>query len=416
MISKILLFLLLVVLIAIIGFFSSSETAYLSLTKIKVRQMFRAKTKNARLVEKLHGDIESLLTLVLVGTNFVGSLTTAIATMLAVAIVGEGGVGVVTLVVTFFVTTFGQIIPKTYAGTKTAETAARAAPALTFLRKIFFPVIWLFTVISKFVTALIDKIWKEEDESITAEELQTLFAVGEREGTLEKSETRMLNKVFEFSDLRVHDIMRHRSFVRGVSQNADYTAVVAAFATYGYSRLVVYEPQSENVVGIIDYKSVLFRDSPASNAGEMMHTPLFVPETFSPFELLEKLQESHETLAIVLDEQGATAGIATVDDVMRVVFDRMTDDNLVASVPPEERVKIISKNEFILPGDMKISDANELFNFSLESEDFNTVGGWLLEQFGSLPYTGEIFKYGSTLFIVEDQSQRRIKSIRVRQN
>lgn len=404
--------LMLGLLIAVVGFFSSSETAYISLTKVKVREMIRTKTKYAHIVSKLHGNIESLLTLVLVGTNFVNSLTTALATTLVIALVGDSGIGIATLAITFLSTTFGQIIPKTYAVTKPAETASRAAVALLVLHKLLFPLIWLFTVISKGVAALADKIWREEDTAITAEELQALFAVGEHEGTLDKNETRMLNKVFEFNDLRVHDIMRHRSFVRGVPQTADYNTIVAAFVSYGYSRLVVYEPATENIVGIIDYKTVLF-EKPVS-ASDVMRAPLFVPETFTPFELLEKLQGANEIFAVVLDEQGETAGIATVDDVMRVVFDRMTDDNLAAAIPPVERVKIINGNEYVLPGDMKIGDVNDLFGFYLESEDFNTIGGWLLEQFGSLPQSGEVCKYGKTLFIVEEQSQRRIKSIRVR--
>lgn len=408
---------LLVMLIAIVGFFSSSETAYLSLTKIKIREMLRAKIKHASLIAKLHNDIESLLTLVLVGTNFVNSLATALATMLAVSIIGNSGIGIATLIITFFVTTFGQVVPKTYAGIKPVETASSSAVILIMLRKLFFPVIWIFTVISKWVTMIVDKIWKEENVAITAEELQALFDVGEHEGTLDKNETRMLNKVFEFSDLRVHDIMRHRSFVRGVPQTADYSTTVAAFASYGYSRLVVYEPSTEHIVGVIDYKSILFlQDNKFESkfASNIMKQPLFVPETFTPFELLQKLQDMHETFAVVLNEQGATAGIATIDDVMRVIFDRITDDNLFADVAPEKRVKIISANEFILPGDMKINDVNEMFNFSLKSEEFNTFGGWLLEQFGSLPSTDDVYKYQKTLFIVEDQSQRRIKSIRVR--
>lgn len=434
MISNVFVCLLLFVLVAVIGFFSSSETAYLSLTKIKVRSMIRKKLPHAHTVAKLHEDIESLLTLVLVGTNFVNTFASSLATMFAVAIVGEGGIGIATLVITFFMTTFGQIIPKTFAVTKPEQTASHFAPFLLFLRSLFLPVIFVFTAVSKTIAALADKIWcpttvaATNAVTVTTEELQTLFDVGEHEGTLEKSETRMLNKVFEFSDLSVHDIMRHRYFVRGVPQTADRAAVIAAFYTYGYSRLVVYEPATENIVGVIDYKSVLFDNaanvSSRDNTNiahkknylplEEMRPPLFVPETFSLFELLEKFREASETFAVVLDEQGETAGIATIDDVMRVVFDRMTDDNLAAGVPPEARIKIISEKEFVVPGDMKISDANEMFGFALKSEEFNTIGGWLLEQFGALPRTGEVFVYRGSLFIVDEQSKRRIQSIRIK--
>ena len=140
---------------------------------------------------------------------------------------------------------------------------------------------------------------------------------------------------------------------------------------------------------------------------------MFVPETFTALELLAKFKKERTEFAVALNEQGEMAGVATVDDILRVVFGRMTDDD-VSQIPAEQRIKFISGREFIVPGDMKLDDVNAILKLNLESEEFMTIGGWLLERFGSLPSTGEIFYWQNVLFIIEDQAHRRIRKIRIK--
>ena len=409
---------LLFLFVAGIGFFASSETAFLSLPKIKLRQLVRNRKKHAKIAAYLRNDMDGLLTLVLVGTNFLNTFASALATILAMHIAGDSGIGIATAVITFFVTTFGQIIPKTYAVLYPAETACRFAPVLAVLKKIFFPVVWLFSQISLFASYITGKFWKTDTDGVTEDELKILFAVGEKEGTLEKNETIMLNKVFKFSDLLVHDIMKHRSMIRAVPVSADENTVIASFISSGFSRLPVYEPETETIIGLINYKTVLFNsgkyDDGKGFALRCMLPVLFVPETFTPLELLARFKQEHTDFAVILDEQGCTAGIATMNDVMRVIFERMTDENSASDVSPESRIQFVNSDEFLLPGDMAISDVNAIFRFDLESEEFNTIGGWLLEQFGYLPSVGEVYTYRDTLFIVEDQAQRRILTVRLK--
>jgi|WetSurMetagenome_2_1015567.scaffolds.fasta_scaffold123433_2 putative hemolysin len=409
---------LLLLLVAGIGFFASSETAFLSLPKIKLRQLVRNRKKHAKTAAYLRNDMDGLLTLVLVGTNFLNTFASALATILAMHIAGDNGIGIATAVITFFVTTFGQIIPKTYAVLYPAETACRFAPVLAILKKIFFPLVWIFSQISLLASYITGKFWKVDTDGVTEDELKILFAVGEKEGTLEKNETIMLNKVFKFSDLLIHDIMKHRSMIRAVPVSADENTVIASFISSGFSRLPVYELETETIIGLINYKTVLFNsgkyDDGKGFARRCMLPVLFVPETFTPLELLARFKQEHTDFAVVLDEQGCTAGIATMNDVMRVIFERMTDENPASDVSPESRIQFANSDEFLLPGDMAISDVNEIFRFNLESEEFNTIGGWLLEQFGYLPSVGEVYTYRDILFIVEDQAQRRILTVRLK--
>ncbi|MFA6856502.1 MAG: hemolysin family protein [Treponema sp.] len=418
MIRIVAVFIILVFLVACIGFFAASETAYLSLSKLKLRQLVQNRLPHAKTACLLRNNMDRLLTLVLIGTNFVNTLAASLATVLAVEIAGNSGVGIATAVITFCVTIFGQIIPKTAAVLHPSQAALKFAPALLVLEKLFFPVVWLFSQISRFASSAAEKIWKADSDVVTEEDIKMMIDVSEHEGTLESGESRMLYKIFKFSDLHVHDIMKHRSLVSTVSVEADYSSVVNIFRTSGCSRIPVYEGTPDTIIGILDYKSILFSsDKDTEKNGFIrrhMAAALFVPETFTVLEVLTLFKKEHADFAVVLDEQGSTAGIVTMDDVMRVVFGRMTDENATSDTEPESLVTLTAKNEYIVPGDMKIEDVNAILKLNLESEEFNTLGGWLLEKFGSLPSVGEAYVDGNVAYFVEDQARRRILSVRIK--
>ena len=407
-----------VLLIFFVGFFTSSETAYISLSKIKLRRMQEEGKKKARVVAKLHTNMPRLLTTVLIGTNFLNAFISALATALVVKIFGGGGVGLPTLLTAFVITTFGQIIPKTIAGRYPERKCLSSSVPLLVLEKLFFPVVFLFERLSHGAVWLVEKIIKHREHLITEEELKTLIDVGEKEGTIEKNESRMLNKIIKFNDLSATDIMKHRSFVSMVSTQATYDEVVKEFLESGFSTLTVYKGQIENVVGIINYKKVLYGnddfDKGEGFAGRLMDDVLFVPGTFSALELLQKLREDENKFAVVLDEQGQTAGIVTIEDIIRVVFGRMTDENSYDNIPAEEKIQLVSANTFVVPGDLKLDEVNSILHLNLKSEEMNTLGGWVLEQFGYLPSAGMVVVKNKVLFTVEDVVKRRITSVRIR--
>ena len=233
----------------------------------------------------------------------------------------------------------------------------------------------------------------------------------------------MLNKIISFNDLQVDYIMKHRSFVASVDYYATKDEVIAEFNKSGFSTLTVYKDNIENVVGVINYRSVLYgsdreEDDEENSAGgyvaDKMEEVLYVPETFSVLELLNKFREDENKFAIVLDEQGQTSGIVTMKDIMKLVFERMTDENSYDNLPAEDKIKLVNYNTFIVPGELKIEDVNRALNLSLHSEDFNTLGGWLLEQFGYLPSVGNALVYKNIIFTAEDISQRRIVSVKIK--
>mgnify|MGYP002856942896 CR=1 FL=1 len=411
---------LLAFLVWLIAFFAESETAYLSMTNIRLRKMLRANTKGAKRVAALRADMDGLLTIVLIGINFINTLASSIATALAIELVGDKGVAMATAAITFFVTVFGEIIPKTVAGIEenTDKIAARNAVPLEALMRFFWPIVWLFSSLSKGTVFLVSRFWSDDGGAIAQEgELKALIQAGADDGALEKSEKNMLDKILEISDLTVHNIMKHRSLVTYIKESDTKARVIEAFKNSGYSHLPVYKDSKENVTGVLYYKDVLFeRNLPgAFFIVDYMSAPLYVPETFSVIELIQTLKKENRSFAVALDEQGCTAGIVTLDDVMRGLFGRMSDaGNKHQEVPAEERIKIISAKEFLVPGDMRLGDLNAILNLDLSSQDYDTLAGFLMEKFDALPSSGEAIRVGRALFVVEDQSQRRIKTVRIK--
>ncbi len=409
---------LLIVLILCVGFFTSSETAFLSLSRLQLRSMLDSKTANARLVSHLKEKMDVLLTTVLIGTNLLNSLTSALATAFAINLFGSARAKLVPLVVTFFITTFGQIIPKTLASIYPKNVCSFSSVPLAVLEKLLFPVVWLFRLLSSAVVRVAERSLKPVGPIITEEELKTLIDVGATEGTLLKAQSLMLNKIIEFNDLSVNDIMKHRSVVKMVSVEADHNQVIQEFISSGFSTLTVYKETTENVAGVLNYKTVLLcsdkEDLGPGFAGRKMSEVLYVPGSLSVLEILQKFRNDEHKFAVVLNEQGQTSGIVTLEDIMRLVFDRMTDENSYDALPPEDKIKLISSDTFIVPGDMKLQDVNQILGLSLESETMNTVGGWLFEKFGYLPSVGNVLIDKNILFTAEDINQRRIISVRIK--
>ena len=416
--NSIFTFVILIILIILVGFFTSSETAYLSLPKLKVRSMVEERKPYAKIIAKLKSNMDKLLTTVLIGTNFLNSLASAIATAFAIEFLGAKGSAIAPFATAFFITVFGQIMPKTVASLYPENMASFSSVPLSILEKIFFPIIWLFERLSHCVVFFAEKLIKNDGSIVTEEELKTLIDVGSNEGTIEKDERELLNKIIKFNNLSINDVMKHRSVVSMISVDATYKEVEQEFLKSGFSTLTVYSGYKENVVGVLNYKKLLFDshndDLQEGYAKRKMSQVMFVPGTLSLFEVLQKFRQDEHKFAVVLDEQGQTQGIITIEDIMKLVFKNMTDENSYDDKPAEDKIEPVSYNTFIVQGDMKIEDVNEILGLKLESEEMNTVGGWLLEQFGYLPSEQNVFVKDNNVFTVEEVFQRRIRKIKIK--
>lgn len=400
------------------AFFSATETAFTSISRISVRQMLKENAKNSIRVYKIKSELDQLISTVLIGTNFVNTLNSSIATAFAIKVFGAEYVSFTTAAITILVIVFAEIIPKTFASFNQKTVVQNSAVPILIIQKIFFPVIWLFFQFTKLLDFLEKKLIKAKRPLITEEELKALIAIGENEGTLEQDERKMLERIFEFSDLRVHNIMRHRSLVRHIYASDSFENVIKIFEETGYSRILVYENGSEEIVGVLYFKDILFADKKICSCNDFirqcMRSVLFVPETLSAIELLKKFKAEKNNFAVAVNEYGEMTGIVTLDNILHEVFGRITDEHGMVDVPPEKRITLVGVNEFLVPGDMKLDDLNNVLYMSLSSENFDTLGGWLLERFDELPAVGSVYKKDGTLFIVEDQSARRIQTVRIK--
>ncbi|MCR5762839.1 MAG: hemolysin family protein [Treponema sp.] len=405
------------ILIFCIAFFAASETAFTALPRITVRQMLKDNEKNASKVARLKTSLDRLISTVLVGTNFITTLSSSLATAYTIKKYGPSAVTYTSAAITILIVIFGEIIPKTYAGLKPKQVSQSSATPIIIIQTICFPVVWLFDRLSDFIDFFEKHVLKTKTPLITEEELKTLIAIGENEGTLEEGEKKLLDRLFEFSDIHVRDIMKHRSLVKYVDVHDDIDSVIEMFNS-GYSRLPVYENSPDNIVGVLHYKSVLFANSAITQSKDFvkicMRQPMFIPESVSAVELLQTFKHSKDNFAVAINEYGSMAGIVTMDDILKEVFGHITDEYGMTEIAPEKRITVVNTKEFLIPGDMRLDDFNDVMKMNLDSESFDTIGGWLLEKFGELPFTGAAFKDTNAVYIVEDQSARRIQLIRLK--
>ena len=409
-----------IMLVGVVAFFAASETAFLSITRVTLHQMLKKdggkKNSPAKKIQHLKKDTNKLLSLILIGINFITSLTSGLAATIAIKLAGNSGSAYATAIISFVLIVFGEIMPKTIASVYSVQTASIFATPLLILEKVLFPIVWIFSTITNGITKILTHFVTESRDLITEEELKSLIAVGENEGTLESSEKRMLYKIFEFTDLKVHDIMRHKSHVHFVPENATYDQIADIFAQTGYSRLPVCRNSFEEVLGVLYYKNVLLAGRVIKESENLavrcMRPALFIPETITATELLQKFRKENVNFAVAVDENGSNIGIVTMDDIMRAVFGHSVHGEQ-SDIPPETRIVPVTSKEFLVPGDMKIDDVNELLKLELVSDDYDTLAGWLLEQFDAIPEAGEAIRRDGVLFKIEDQTRHRIQSVRI---
>lgn len=398
------------------AFFSFAETALLSLNKAQLKQLLKTERKQGKRIAILKNSMDQVISIILIGSNFFNTLSSAIATALAIDLIGPQGALWATLIMFILIILFGEIIPKNIAALYPKEASLLSAPILTVLLFVFKPIAFLFSLLQKGINKIEGALWKNKDPIITEEELKTLIALGDKEGTLELGEKDMLYNIFELNDLRAKDIMRHRSLIKTCNINASLHQSIEAFEKSGYSRLVVIEDSIDAInaiQGILHFKDLLFFDSAQDfSVKSIMRKPLFIPESKSVISLLSTFKKEKQNFAVIVDEHGSNQGIITMDDILKAVFGRITDEHNSDGKNAEERIQIIKTNQFLIPGELSIDDFNRIFKQNFSSEAFESIGGFLLEEFGYLPQAGEFLKRNNCILAVDAQSQRRIKMIK----
>ena len=411
----------LLIVLCLIGsaFFSGTEIAYTSLSKLKMKQQEDSKRPLQRLVNFIYNHYDFALSTVLVGNNLVNIAATSVATVLAVNLAAASGgqlnnemaASIVTVVMTGIILIVGEITPKMIARRCSDSFAKLAAYPLLVLMILFFPVVWLTSLIVK----LLSYLWKKKDAqevTITEEEFENLLDTAEDEGVIDETETELLQSALEFTDMDAADILTPRIDVVGFEIGDSMESILATIQETQFSRYPVYEKTVDHVVGILIVKHLLRElvDNPDVQLKDLMLEPFFIPKSMHLHEIMEEFRKHGSHMVFVADEYGGISGIVTMEDVLEQLVGEIWDENDDIINDWQQ----IDETRYECNGDLSLTefcDNLDLDDDELES-DCATVGGWATEQIGAMPVPFDAFDYKQfTILVMAVDDNHRISRL-----
>ena len=401
---------LLILLLLLSAFFSSAETSLTTVNKIRIKTLADEGNKRAQTLLKIIDQSGKMLSTILVGNNIVNISASSLATTLAIRFFGNNAVGIVTGVLTLLVLIFGEITPKTMATVHSERIALAYSPVIWPMMRIMTPVIFVINQLSSLVLKLVRFDPSQADNTMTEQELRTLVDVGHEDGVIESEERQMIYNVFDFGDAQARDIMVPRIDMVSVSLEDSYENIRSVFRTEKFSRLPVYENDRDNIVGIINIKDFLFVENRENfQVSSIMYEPYFTYEYKKTSELMMEMREKSISLTIVLDEYGAAIGMITLEDLLEELVGEIRDEY---DEDEKDLIQKLNDREYLIEGSMKLDDINNALNLSLESDDYDSIGGYIIEKLDHLPAPGETVttETGITLK-TEEMNKNRIDKV-----
>ncbi len=400
------------------GFFSGTEIAYTSLSRLKLKKESDKITRIQRLVNFIYNHYDFALSTILVGNNLVNIAATSLATVLAVNPVVTSVLSrdlastLSTLVMTVLILIIGEIIPKMIARHRSEAFSKMAAYPLLFLMILFFPVVWITSGVVK----LFGKLWEKKDGqvTITEEELENLLDTAEDEGVINEDDTELLQSALEFTDMDAADILTPRIDVVGFEIGDSIEHILEVVGETQFSRYPVYEGTIDHVVGILYVKHLLKKlvDQPQVSLRDLLLTPVYIPKTMRLHDIMNQFRIHQTHMVIVADEYGGIMGIVTMEDVLEELVGEIWDENDDIVNEWQE----LDHHRYECAGEMNLSDFFdhlEMDDDELET-DCATVGGWATENIGAMPIPFDSFDYKNfTLLVKEVDEHHRITRLLV---
>lgn len=403
---------ILLILLALSAFFSSNETALMSVNKIRLRSLADEGNKRAAMaLDILENQTPKLLSAILIGNNIVNISASSLATTLAYSF-GGYMVSIVTVILTVLILIFGEITPKNYATINSEKITLRYIPVFKFLMTIMTPVIFIINLFSRGVMRLMRVDPDAASKAMTEEELRTIVDVSHEDGVIESDEKEMIYNVFDLGDATAKDIMVPRVHVTFADVESTYDELIDIFREDKFTRLPVYKDSQNNIVGIINMKDLLLYDKNEEFViDHFLRKSHFTYETKSISDLLVEMKDSTFNIAIVLDEYGDMAGLITLEDILEEIVGEIHDEY---DEKEDELVQKISDREYIIEGSMHLDDVNDHLDTELDSEDYDSLGGFIIEHLDRLPVAGdEVITEDGIRLIVEKLDKNRIEKVHV---
>jgi len=390
---------------------SASETALTSANKLRLQYLSEKGNRRAKTASDVSSDTDRLLSALLIGLNIVVIVSTSLATAFFIKLFGNSGVLISAIVWTIITLVFGDIIPKTVAAKIPVRSSLRLARFVKILIILLTPFTWIFKKIGNATIYPIIKKLKEDEPSVTEEDIKSLASLGEREGVIEEMEKEIIHNVLEFTDSVVHEVMVPRVDMIGVDKNAATADVINTIKESGHSRIPVFEDDIDNIIGVIYAKDILIyaKEGKELKITEIMRPVHFVPETKKIVELLAEMQKLKVHIAVALDEYGGTSGLVTVEDLLEEIVGEIQDEY------DQELPKIvkIDENNFLIRGGAGIEEVIEETGLPVSQGEFDTMGGFIFSYIGRVPKQGEEIKINDYKITVTSVISKRIAQVKL---
>ncbi|MDC7286446.1 hemolysin family protein [Blautia schinkii] len=401
------------VMVGLSAFFSSAETSMTTVNRIRIQSLVEQGNKKAAVLEKVISDSSKMLSTILIGNNIVNMAAASLMTTLTIQVLGNAYVGLATGALTLLILIFGEITPKTLATIHSEKLALSYARVIYLLMVILTPVVFLIGKLGNGVLFLLRVDPNAKSSTMTEHELRTLVNVSQEDGVIEREEKQMIYNVFDFGDSAAKDVMIPRIDMTLVDVNCTYDELLEIFREDMHTRFPVYEDNTDNVIGIINMKDLLlYPKSRTFSIREILREPYFTYEHKATADLMLEMRKASVNLAIVLDEYGSTAGLVTLEDLLEEIVGEIRDEY---DEDEEEDVKEIQPGrEYVALGFAKLDDINEVLQTCLASEDYDSIGGYIIEQLDSLPIQGQSVTLDNGIRLVVDQlDKNRIELVHI---
>lgn len=401
-------FISLIVLVMLSGFFSSAETALTTCNRVRMRALEEDGSKRAATVNKILENYSKMLSAILIGNNIVNLSASALATTLAMRI--NLAVGIATGILTLVVLLFGEIVPKTLAMLSSEKLALLYSGIIYGLMHFLTPVIFLVDKMSSVILFILRVDPNKKASTMTETELRTYVDVSHEDGVIESEEREMIYNVFDFSDALAKDIMIPRINMVTVGLDDTYEQVLSVFRESMYTRIPVYQEDKDNIVGLINIKDFILTENPeAFHIKDILRDAHYTYEYKKIADLMYEMREKTTNVAFVLNEYGAAVGMITLEDLLEEIVGEIRDEY---DQDEEEFIQAVSERTYLVEGSMKLDDINDALGTNLDSEDYDSIGGIIIEFLNHLPEDGEEVSLANGILLkVNGIDQNRISKV-----
>jgi len=395
------------------AFFSGAETAVTAVTRGEYRSLKKNMRRNAQRLARLVEIKDKIVTTALIGTNFVNTLNSGLITAVTINVFGVQAVPVATGIITVLIIILAEIFPKALAAERAESFGKAAALPLSLCYTLLRPVVAVFSLLSQAILKLFTAGSQPVPVVLRDKDLQLLVHIGQKDGALAAGEEELLRRAVLLQKVKLRTIMTPRTDIVTLAATSSFPQIIERFRSSRFSRLPVYSAETNAIIGIIHYKALLFalQERRQPELASLLRPALFIPESASIFSAIKAMNTNRQNMAIIIDEHGGVAGLITMDDVIAAVFSNMQDEYGGIQRDPMRTVRFINDTQLILPGNLRLEDCNELLHTDFHSDYYDTIGGFLLEQWGYLPHTDATIICGRIAFTAAHIINRRIDTV-----